>query len=407
MNDVRQRRLRVLHIIYGLGAGGAEALLYRLVTRPSEIEHEVVSLVAPDWYSSELEQKGIKLHHLCIHSSASALRALPRLWRIVRESRADAVQTWMYRSNVYGGLVARLQGKPVVWGIHTGSLRPLRFAARFWAYAGGVLARWVPNFVINCSSRSADIHLRLGYGRAPGAVIQNGYDADAFFPDSEARARTRESLAIEPDVFLVGTVARWHKQKDIPNLLRSVRRVRDAGVPIRCIMVGTGLDSSNDELVELIRQVGCEDVAMPLGRRSDVADLARALDLHVLASGGGEAFPNAVAETMLSGTPNAVTDVGDMAIMVGETGWVVPPEDSNRLAGAILDAFRERKEQPAEWESRRSLARQQIVDNFTFERMAEAYENAWERVVECSRSRGWRRADIRVQSGFSKQDQGR
>jgi glycosyltransferase involved in cell wall biosynthesis len=118
----------------------------------------------------------------------------------------------------------------------------------------------------------------------------------------------------------------------------------------------------------------------PLGRRSDVIDLARAIDLHVLAS-SVEGFPNAVAETMACGTVNVVTDVGDSATIVGETGWVVPPRDPKALGEAIAEAYRERQNSASQWKARQSAARARIVENFSLEKMVSAYRALWENLA--------------------------
>jgi glycosyltransferase involved in cell wall biosynthesis len=102
------------------------------------------------------------------------------------------------------------------------------------------------------------------------------------------------------------------------------------------------------------------------------------MDLHLLSS-ITEAFPNAVAETMLSGTPNVATDVGDAAMIVGATGWVVPPRDPSKLAEAIEQAYREFRASPGRWEKRRAAARSRIVENFSLERMVAAYRAIWHR----------------------------
>ena len=376
MDGPPKRRLRILHIIFGLGAGGAEALLFRFAMRQSDMDHQIVSLVAPDWYSAELERHGTRLDHLHIHSSLSAIRALPRLWRIVRDSNADVVQTWMYRSNVYGGLVARLQGKPVVWGIHTGSLKPLRFAARFWAYAGGALARLVPDFIIHCSTSAEESHAKVGYSAAPAAVIPNGYDPSVYFPDPDAGLKLRNALGIASDAFVLGFIGRWARAKDVPTLVKALGLVRKRGIDFKALFAGAGLDRDNPELAALIREQGCEDQIILLGRRSDVPDIARASDLHLLSS-VVEAFPNVVGETMLCGTPNAVTDVGDCALMVGNSGWVVPARSANSIADAIEQAFVERRDRPDAWGRRKSLARELIAARFTFDTMADAYEMVW------------------------------
>jgi glycosyltransferase involved in cell wall biosynthesis len=120
------------------------------------------------------------------------------------------------------------------------------------------------------------------------------------------------------------------------------------------------------------------------GARSNVRDCYRALDLHVLASSGSEAFPNVVAESMLCGVPNVVTDVGDSALMVAETGWVVRPRDSTALSDAIGHAYEEWSRDRSAWQRRRTAARDRIAERFTFDRMAEAYRYVWRRMASQS-----------------------
>jgi glycosyltransferase involved in cell wall biosynthesis len=379
-------RLRVLHVINNLGLGGAETLLYRLVIRDRSNEHVVVSLGPPEWYSGRLEESGIELHHLNMDSLAAVPAGMLRLNSILRQSGADVVQCWLYRSNLLGGMLSQAAGKPVAWGIHCSSLEPLKRSSRALVYLSGFLARWMPDFIVNCSARSQELHAKLGFSKARGGVVHNGYDPAAFYPDEAARLATRKALGIAPEQFAIGTVARWHPQKDIPNLLAAARLASDRGVPLTCLLIGSGLGPDNAELAKEVGNSRSEHFAVTLGERSDIQDIARALDLHVLASCGSEAFPNAVAETMLSGTPNAVTDIGDSALMVGKTGWVAPPRDPKRLADAIEAAYREWKEKPAQWKERRKGARKQIADNFTLDRMAGAYEAVWDELVAARRS---------------------
>jgi glycosyltransferase involved in cell wall biosynthesis len=342
--------LRVLHVIGGLELGGAETLLYRLIDRSSDIEHEVIAISGRDWYSPILEARGIKVTHLNASSIQSVPGALLRLSRLIRKSRPNVVHCWMYAANVLGGVAAKLAGKPTIWAIHSSSIAPLSFKGRTFARIGGLIAPFATDFVINCSNVSAELHRRLGYGRAPGAVIHNGYDPQAFFPDDRERREVRAGLGISADTFVIGCISRWHLHKDIPNLLTAVATLRSSGHDFRCILAGAGVGPGNLRLKQAIEDLNCEGQVMPLGRRSDLPRLVRAFDLHVLPS-LTEAFPSVVAETMLSGVPNVVTDVGDAAFMVADTGWVVPPQDSMRLAAAIREAADEAGKDPRRWGS--------------------------------------------------------
>lgn len=374
-----KKPLCVAHVIPGLGPGGAETLLYRLARVPSPVEHHVISLSGPDWYSDPLKDHGVAVHHLNMHSPFGALAALARLRRTIKEIRPDVIQGWMYRSNVLAGPIAKLSGIPLVWGIHCSSLDSLPLSSRILARLSGLMAGRAADYIVNCSSTSVGVHSKLGYSAVPGMVVPNGYDAGEFYPDEASRRRTRALLGISDDTFVVGSVTRWNSYKAVPDLLKAIATVSHRGVPVRCLLIGNGLDVTNRELAEAIQKAGCGTALLPLGRRSDIVDLARAMDVHALPS-LTEAFPNVVAETMLSGTPNVATDVGDTSLIIGDTGWIVRPGDPDRLADAMEAAYHEWKDQPDRWAARRQAARRQIADNFAFEAMARAYEEVWRKV---------------------------
>jgi glycosyltransferase involved in cell wall biosynthesis len=384
------RRLKVLHVINGLARGGAETVLYRLLTTTPDIEHEVICLVGPGWYSDKLQAHGIRVHHLNWTSSLSALTAMRRLHKLIRKSDADLVQAWMYRSNVLAGLFSRMAGKPVVWNVRCSSLGPLRLASRFAARVGGLLAGSHADMVINCSAASADLHAGFGYGRADGIVIPNGYDPGEIAPDDAQRLKTRKALGISPGEFVMGCIARWHRQKGFPVVLQALRLLEQRHVPCRFLLVGNGLDRSNPDLMALVEHHSCAQMVEPIGETSDVPAIARALDLHVLASIGSEGFPNTVAETMLAGTPNVATRVGDAALIIGDTGWIVEPNDAAKLADAIEKAYNEWKSSPDRWQRRRVEVRNRISDEFPLSGMARSYERLWREVADNSQAGGAR-----------------
>lgn len=70
-------------------------------------------------------------------------------------------------------------------------------------------------------------------------------------------------------------------------------------------------------------------------------------------------------------------DVGDAALIVGDTGWFVPAYNPNALAVAIIKAMDERQLNESVWENRRSLSRECIVENFSLEKMIAKYEFVW------------------------------
>lgn len=376
--------MKIVHVINSLENGGAEAVLYRLVTHPSEDTHHVISLASPSWYSSALAENGIDVHHLGLNSPLEFGSCFLALINLLRKLKPDIVQTWMYRANLVGGLAAKIVGAPTVWGIHCSTFDSrFPFKSRMLVYLSGATAGWLPKRIINCSDRSAIAHQKIGFPRSRTAVVPNGFDTGAFWPNSVARRRVRSEFAIGDDEFLIGTVARWHPQKDHPNLLKALEFLRcEVDASWKCVLVGPGMDASNDALARLLTAAGIAGQVILAGPRLDIADVMPALDLHILPSAFGEAFPNVVAEFMACGTPCIVTDVGDAAFMVADTGWIVPPSAPDRLAELIAAAMKEaRSSDNGSWKYRKHQGRQRIIENFAIDVMYRKYRSVWSSIV--------------------------
>jgi glycosyltransferase involved in cell wall biosynthesis len=301
------------------------------------------------------------------------------LRRLLATTRPDVVQTWMYHADLVGGLVARWAGmRSVVWGIRNSNFdsNGSSFSARVAVRICALLSTWIPAAITCCSQHAAHVHKSLGYCAEKFAVIPNGYDLSHFVPHPEAGKHVRLGWGVPPEAVLVGMVARWDPQKDHGNLLNALARLKDSGAMFYCVLAGVGMSEDNLPLTNLIDRFGLRDVIILAGPRDDIADVMNALDLHVLSSAYGEAFPNVVAEAMACGKPCVVTDVGDAAMIVGNTGWVVPPNDAMALAQAIQQALAAVGVQGSA--NRGANCRKRIEENFALEKMVETFRGVWQ-----------------------------
>ena len=371
--------MKVFHIITGLNDGGAEAVLYRLCKHDQANHHHVVSLSGAGKYGPMLEALGVPVTTLNMSSGRPSPQAFFCLVRLLRREKPDVVQTWMYHGDLFGGLAARTAGiRSVIWGIHNTTLE-IGKSSKTTIWITKVLAKlswWLPAKIVVCAQRAMDVHAELGYDRSKMRFIPNGYDLADLQLGLDAQGEIKASLVLDQSIPLIGTVGRFDPQKDHSNLLDALAILRDRGLAFQCVLVGTGLDSSNAQIVDWIAQRGLVDHVTPLGRRNDIPKIMNALDLHVLPSAYGEAFPNVVAEAMACGTPCAVTDVGDAAYIVGGTGWVVPPRDASALADAVAAALQDMIDSELR-SDRSSRARSRIEEHFGIERMVRRYENIW------------------------------
>jgi len=373
--------LKVLHVITGLNQGGAETVLYRLVAAScSEVKHVVVSLTDEGVYGPRLRDLGIGVHAVGIPRGRITLKGLSRLRRLIVAAKPDAVQTWMYHADLAGGLMARLGGvRAVCWGIRNSNLSPETSSrsARLTARLCARLSGWLPSAIVTCSEKAALVHQALGYQPSKFVIIPNGYDLSRFSPQPRSSNALRSEWGVASDVPVLGTVARWDPQKDHATLLAALVLLAKRGHDFWCVWAGSEMEPSNGALQRLIAESGLEDRIVLLGPRDDIPDVMNAIDLHVLSSSYGEAFPNVVAEAMACGTPCAVTDVGDAALIVGATGWVSPPSDPCSLSRSIELALPALQSPQREAISR--ACRQRMVDSFGIDRMAAAYQDIWAR----------------------------
>ncbi len=377
------RPLRVLHIITGLGQGGAESVLFRLATYPeANVEHVVVSLTDEGIYGERLRAAGVAVHMLGMKRGRVSLRGFLALRALVAAERPDAVQTWMYHADLIGGLAARLAGvRAIAWGIRNSGehLERSSRSARMVLRACALLSGRIPKAIVCAAQKSAERHADKGYDRARMVVIANGYDLSRYAPNAEARSRVRAQWGVPQDVPAIGCVARWDPLKDHANLLRAiaalVRDGRDAG--LRCVLIGRGMDTENAELGALVDRLGLRDRLVLAGPSDDVPAAMNGLDLHVLSS-CAEGFPNVVAEAMACGVYCVVTDVGDAAYIVGDAGVVVPPEQPEALARGIETALREVAARGRERAGEAGRAR--VLENFDIARMVQSYIAVWRRI---------------------------
>jgi glycosyltransferase involved in cell wall biosynthesis len=332
--------VKVAHVITGLGVGGAEMMLYRLLSvleRPA-FEPIVLSLSSPGPIGARIEALGVPVLNLELSRRFPQPWVLARLAAALRRFRPDLVQTWMYHADLLGGAAARLVTRaPVVWGLHNSTLDPARTPASTRAIVGvcARISRRVPQRILSCSEVARRVHVALGYDAERMIMIPNGFDLSAFRPSDADRAGVRAELGLGAESLLVGLVARWHPQKDHANFIAAAARVAAQRADVHFLFVGTGVDDANVELRAAIAAAGGGDRFHLLGERADVPRLAAALDIAVSAAAFGEAFPLVVGEAMASGVPCVVTDVGDSAAMVGSTGRVVPPRNPIALAAGI------------------------------------------------------------------------
>jgi glycosyltransferase involved in cell wall biosynthesis len=390
--------LAVTHVITGLGAGGAETALHRLVSSTrARLDHDVVSLTGPGHFGPKLLAEGVPVTCLNMRPGAPDPVALVRLIRHLRARRPDVVQSWMYHANLLAGLAAAAAGRiPTVWGIrHSELARSTKRSTRWTSAACAALSGILPAGIVFCAHSALRAHAGMGYRAGRMVVIPNGFAAEALARDPAAGARIRRELSIDEEAVVVGTVSRFHPDKDPDNLLRAARRVAGAEPRAIFVLVGHGLDASNAWLSSRVGELGLRDRVRLLGERKDVLALLSAVDVFAQAS-RTEAFPNSLGEAMLCSAACVATDCGDSREIVGSTGLIVPVENSAALAGAILELL---AVGPAGRAALGARARDRVRERYDLREVARRYADLYAEVREEDASAPARRPALRAGRG--------
>lgn len=369
----------ILHIITGLTNGGAEAVLYRLVTNDKKNRHVVISMMGMEKYGALLEESGILVYTLDMPKGKITFKGIRSLWRLIRTERPAIIQTWMYHADLIGGIVGRLAGvKKIFWCIHNSTLVAglTSSSTLFVTKLCAPLSYVIPNKIISCAEKAIEVNVSQGYSGAKFSLVPNGYDLAQFKPDPDGGRSLRNEWQIPHDTFLLGLVARFDPQKDVLNLIKALGIVHEKGVNFHLVLVGTGMEDSNSELRTWLRENNILQRVSMIGQSNDIPLVMNALDVLTLSSKYGEAFPNVLCEAMACGTPCIATSVGDSAFIIADTGWVVPPNSHQMLADAILKAEGAWRDKSS-WQTMSENARERIAHNFSIQNMVEGYQKVW------------------------------
>jgi len=372
--------VKIIHIISGLGVGGAEHTLYKLCKYDIYNKHIVISLSGSEKYFYLLRKLGISVYLLNL--KFYSINKFFLLIKILRYLKPDIVQTWLVHADLIGGIAARLSGiKNIIWNVRHSDLKINKTklsTTLFIIAASKIFYLFIPQFIIVVFKNPKKIYKIKNYNKNRLKYIPNGYDLSILKPSKFQKKIFRKRIKIEKSTILIGNVSRYDPKKNHLILLNALSLIRSKNVNFFCVLVGSKITQNNIELISLIKKLKLSKYVKLLGETDNIAEIMNGLDIYVQSSTYGEGFPNVVAEAMSCGVPCVVTDVGDSSFIVGKTGWIVPPNNVSKLANTILRALNEKSSR--KWSVRCDKARSRIKEKFGIMRMTKSYNKIWSKI---------------------------
>ncbi|MGO9725521.1 MAG: glycosyltransferase [Streptosporangiaceae bacterium] len=375
--------MKVLHVITGLDAGGAELQLSMLVRRTRH-EADVVTLYNPGPVADRIRSDGISVRNIGMRRNTE-LPALLRLRRIIRAGRYDVVHAHLYRAQVYARPAARLAGTPVVLTTEhsigethierremTAGVRTLYLASELFSDA-----------TIAVSDVVRDRLERWGVTGKKITVVPNGLDVSELAFDPAARDRIRQQFGIAPHTYVIGALGRLDPNKRIDLTMEAAAPM--LGETCKILVIGRGEDQ--DRLTAAAARLGVTDNVIFGGYQSDTRAMLSAFDLYV-ASSVQETFGLSVLEALASGLPVLYTTCPALD--------GIQTERARQVEGTAT-ALRAEIRKEVEVGPRPRVADSTVFDRYGIESVVTQIDDLYEQVL-AARPRRVRRAAARRHS---------
>jgi glycosyltransferase involved in cell wall biosynthesis len=362
-------KLKILYLIdFWKATGGTERHLSYLLTHLDKNRFQpyvVVFDYEPNALVDQVRALGIEVLHMPVaryYTPNAFIKAL-ELRRFIRARGIDIVQTFHYKADTYGALVARLSGvRHVVSSKRDAADYKNSFHLKLHHLAASLTDRYIA-----VSGVIADV-----IGRKEGVpadkftVIHNGVDLGRYGQPSEAdQAAAKVANGFAPDDFVIGMTANFRPEKDHQLLIDAFRELHREEPKARLLLVGGG--PQYEQYKTWVQENGLADSIRLTGPVDDVRPFLHAVDVACLVPKINEGFSNSILEKMATGLPVIATDVGGNKEAIAEdvTGNIIAPRDG----AALLDRLRRLRANRALRARMSAAARERAVDLFSLPAM--------------------------------------
>lgn len=364
--------MKITHVIIGLGVGGAELMLKRLVeglNGKDGMQHSVISLTEIGPVGQQLLDSGINVASLGMKNALSIPRTFIKLRRELKKQSPDIVQTWMYHADFLGGLAAKSLGiDNVIWNVRNTYLDSSGKFNAFFRKICAYLSHKVPKEIIYVSQSARSEHLKQNYRSGIGTVIGNGFDTEKYSFNPEYRKKYREELKLKESDFAVFSVGRYTPAKDHATFVEAICLAARANSNIKGVLVGRDIQLNYFGLSQTEKKH-----FIVTGQRADIAELLSAADVFCLHS-ITEGFPNVLGEAMSVGIPCISTNAGDAALIIKERKYVAAVGDVSCVSKKIIEMSKE-------FISARAVIgnknRKNIIENYSITSILEKYSSLY------------------------------
>jgi len=344
MDPRSNQNIRIHYLITDSNFGGTEASVERLARGMQQRGYQIsiCSIKKPGYMAEELKRKGIVFHSLNLPLNIGwgypflLFFGLFRWRKILKREMPDIIHSFLFQSNLLASMSSFPRAKVGSKKALISSVRCINRDKSRWRI---FLDRWAlekSKVVLAVSQAVRQTYLeREKIQPAQIRVVYHGVER-RFFEYPTKKSDIHEKLGIPRQEYLIGTVARLHKDKGIETLLEAMALALRSEPHIRLLIIGNGPEE--DRLSKMAERLGIMNHVIFIGFQSNVIPWMASLDIFCLTS-EEEGLPQSLLEVMAIGKPVVVTHVGGVTEIINDPrcGILIPPGDPKALSSAVID----------------------------------------------------------------------
>lgn len=324
----------IMYVVLSLDTGGAEQIVYNLVTRINKdlFTPIVCCLDYLGHLGEKLKEKGINIFALN-RKKGIDFHLIGRLTKLMRKYKVSIMHAHSYSPYFYGATAGILAKVPTIIFTEHGRFFPDRKRVKRIIY-NQFLSLFTTQFVAVSEDIKKSLVVYEGIQEKKIMVILNGVDVDKFNIDIQLDKKKKE-FNLEPTDKIIALVARLEMRKDIPTLLKAMTHVLKVFKETKLLIVGEG--ELQTKLKDLSKELEIYKNVIFCGRREDIPEIMKIIDIYVLSS-ISEGTSVTLLEAMAAKKPIVATNVGGNPKVIQDSisGILVPPQNPDILAEKII-----------------------------------------------------------------------
>tara|TARA_B100000989_G_scaffold281288_1_gene245375 strand:- start:1856 stop:2965 length:1110 start_codon:yes stop_codon:yes gene_type:complete len=367
--------VKILHLIVGLGNGGAENTLLKVCSSKNKFSHEVISLTKNNQLFSNFKEKGIKVNFLNFKKGNLNIYQFYKFFRIINLIKPKYICSWMYHACFFSVLINFFfKKKKIIWLIRHGNFNK-KYSSKTTIILKNVIKLFsnIPKAILYCSKFSRKTHKKSGFYNLNSEIIYNGVDVVKFNYNSSMREKLRKKLNIPKNYFVIGVVGRNNPQKNHIQLFRILKRNKLNKLNIAVVLIGKDVKKFKSTL----QFNNKNHKFIFLKETKNIHNYYSVFDLNLSLSTYGESFPNILIEGMSCQIPTIASNIADNKFIIKNKDMIFNPNDDEDLINKIISIFKINQKKLI---TLKKTLRKNIILNYSLKQMEKNYEIFFDRI---------------------------